>query len=73
MARRSGSHANIAGPPIRAAAEDLFARYGYSAVSMRQVAAAVDVQVGTPYPYTPDKQTLLFDLMRSHLEELLDA
>ncbi len=40
---------------------------------MRQIAAAVDVQVGTLYLYTPDKQTLLFDLMRSHMEELLDA
>ena len=73
MARRSGSHANITGPRIRAAAADLFARHGYAAVSMRQIAAAVDVQVGTLYLYTPDKQTLLFNLMRSHMEELLDA
>ena len=73
MARRSGSHANITGPRIRAAAADLFARHGYAAVSMRQIAAAVDVQVGTLYLYTPDKQTLLFDLMRNHMEDLLEA
>ena len=42
-------------------------------MSMRQIAAAVDVQVGTLYLYTPDKRTLLFDLMRVHMEELLDA
>lgn len=73
MARRSGSHSNITGPRIREAAAVLFARDGYAAVSMRQIASAVDVQVGTLYLYTPDKQTLLFDLMRSHMEELLDA
>ncbi len=73
MARKRGSHSNVTGPRIREAAASLFARQGYAAVSMRQIAAAVDVQVGTLYLYTPDKQTLLFDLMRVHMEELLEA
>ncbi len=51
----------------------LFARHGYAAVSMRQIAAEVGVQAGALYLYTPDKQTLLFNLMRTHLEELLAA
>ena len=51
----------------------LFARDGYAAVSMRQIAAEVGVQAGALYLYTPDKQTLLFDLMRTHLEDLLAA
>jgi AcrR family transcriptional regulator len=70
MARRTGSHADITGPKVREAALQLFARYGYAAVSMRQIAGEVGVQAGALYNYTPDKQTLLFDLMRTHLEEL---
>jgi len=40
---------------------------------MRQIAGEVGVQVGALYLYTPDKQTLLFDLMVEHLEALLAA
>lgn len=73
MARKTGSHSEITGPRIRAAAERLFARHGYAAVSMRQIAAEVGVQAGALYLYTPDKQSLLADLMRDHLEHLLAA
>ncbi len=73
MARKTGSHSEITGPRVRAAALKLFARYGYAAVSMRQIAKEVGVQAGALYLYTPDKQTLLFDLMRSHMDELLAA
>lgn len=73
MARKTGSHAEITGPKIREAALRLFARSGYAAVSMRQIAAEVGVQAGALYTYTPDKQALLFDLMRGHMEELLMA
>lgn len=73
MARKTGSHSEITGPRIRAAAERLFARHGYAAVSMRQIAAEVGVQAGALYLYTPDKQSLLADLMREHLEALLAA
>ena len=73
MARKTGSHSEITGPRIRAAAQALFAQHGFAAVSMRQIAAEVGVQAGALYLYTPDKQTLLFDLMRTHLEELLAA
>lgn len=51
----------------------LFARDGFAAVSMRQIAAEVDMQAGALYNYTPDKQSLLFDLMHRHMEELLAA
>lgn len=73
MARKTGSHSQITGPKVRAAASRLFARYGFAAVSMRQIAGEVGVQAGALYLYTPDKQTLLFDLMRDHMEELLAA
>ena len=71
MARKTGSHSDITGPKIRAAAERLFARHGYAAVSMRQIAAEVGVQAGALYLYTPDKQSLLAGLMRDHLEALI--
>jgi AcrR family transcriptional regulator len=73
MARKAGSHAGITGPRVRDAALRLFARHGYAAVSMRQIAAEVGVQAGALYLYTADKQSLLFDLMRAHLDDLLAA
>ena len=73
MARKQGSHSDITGPKVRAAALSLIARHGCAAVSMRQIAVEVGVQVGALYNYTPDKQTLLFDLMRRHMEKLLAA
>lgn len=73
MARTQGSHSDITGPRIRAAALKLFARHGFAAVSMRQIAAEVGVQAGALYNYTPDKQSLLVELMRSHMRELSAA
>jgi len=71
MARKQGSHADITGPRLRAAALRLFARHGFAAVSMRQIATEVGVQAGALYLYTADKEALLFDLMRDHLVDLL--
>ncbi|MEH6834375.1 MULTISPECIES: TetR/AcrR family transcriptional regulator [Falsihalocynthiibacter] len=73
MARKTGSHSNITGPRIREVALSLFAQQGFAAVSMRKIASEVGVQAGALYLYTPDKQTLLFDLMQSHMDELLAA
>ncbi|MFN0115503.1 MAG: TetR/AcrR family transcriptional regulator [Paracoccaceae bacterium] len=73
MARKTGSHSDLTRPRIRAAALTLFARHGYAAVTMRQIAAEVGVQAGALYLYTPDKQSLLFDLLKAHMDELLAA
>lgn len=73
MARTQGSHSDITGPRIRRAALALFARHGFAAVSMRQIASEVGVQAGALYNYTPDKQSLLYALMRAHMDELLAA
>jgi AcrR family transcriptional regulator len=73
MARTAGSHSDITGPRVREAALRLFAQKGYAAVSMRAIASEVGVQAGALYSYTPDKQSLLFDLMESHMTELLAA
>lgn len=73
MARTTGSHSQITGPRVQAAALRLFARHGFAAVSMRRIAAEVGLQAGALYKYTPDKQALLFDLMHGHMTELLAA
>ena len=73
MARTAGSHSDITGPRVREAALALFAQHGYAAVSMRRIAQEVGVQAGALYNYTPDKQSLLFDLMQGHMDELLAA
>ncbi|WP_457648229.1 TetR/AcrR family transcriptional regulator [Profundibacter sp.] len=73
MARKTGSHSQITGPRVQQAASKLFARHGFAAVSMRQIAAEVGVQAGALYLYTPDKQSLLFDLMQGHMQDLMAA
>ncbi len=73
MARTQGSHSEITGPRVEAAALRLFARHGFAAVSMRQIAGEVGLQAGALYNYTPDKQSLLFGLMKGHMDSLLDA
>lgn len=73
MARTSGSHSGITGPKILQEALRLFAQHGYATVSMRKIAAEVGVQAGALYNYTPDKQTLLFGLMRNHMQQLTQA
>ncbi|MEM5519669.1 TetR/AcrR family transcriptional regulator [Sulfitobacter sp. AS59] len=73
MARTTGSHSDITGPKVRQAALRLFAQNGFAAVSMRAIASEVGVQAGALYNYTPDKQTLLFNLLSTHMEQLLEA
>jgi len=73
MARTAGSFGGVTGPRVRESALRLFARHGYAAVSMRQIAADVGVQAGALYNYIPDKQTLLFDLMHAHMGEVIDS
>ncbi|MEP4031286.1 TetR/AcrR family transcriptional regulator [Roseibium polysiphoniae] len=58
---------------VRASALKLFARHGYAAVSMRQIASDVGVQPGALYNHFPTKQDILKDLMLSHMRDLLDA
>lgn len=73
MPRTIGSYSQNTRTLMRQSAERLFARHGYAAVSMRQLASDVGVQVGTIYNYTKDKQALLFAIMSEHMTELLQA
>ncbi|GAB4347830.1 MAG: TetR/AcrR family transcriptional regulator [Oricola sp.] len=58
---------------IRETSLALFARQGYAAVSMRQIADRVGVQASAIYKYHATKQQLLVDIMRDHMEQLLET
>lgn len=73
MARTLGSYAKLTKPKISEIALYLFAERGYAAVSMRQIASKVGLQVGALYNYFPDKQTILADLLINHMENLLQT
>ena len=73
MSRTSGSFSQKTAPRVAQTALRLFAKYGYAAVSMRQIARDVGVQVGALYNYTPDKQALLFNILLQHMDSLLPA
>ncbi|BCH25936.1 TetR family transcriptional regulator [Mesorhizobium sp. L-8-10] len=73
MARTTGSDGEKTEAALREAAVNLIARYGYEAVSMRQLAAEVGVQAAALYRYFPTKEDLLFTLMREHMEALISG
>jgi AcrR family transcriptional regulator len=73
MARTVGSDGTKTRDRIRLKALELTARYGFDALTMRQLAAAAGLQVGALYYHFPDKQALLLALMEAHLGALLEA
>lgn len=56
---------------IRRTAVELFFRHGYEATSLREVAAAVGIQVGSLYNHIPSKEQLLYEIMSGVIEDLL--
>lgn len=56
---------------ILKAAERLFARKGYAAVAMEDVAARAGLGVGTIYNYFPSKPALLLAIVRRETQSLL--
>ncbi|MCG6858026.1 MAG: TetR family transcriptional regulator [Salaquimonas sp.] len=73
MARKTGSKGEETAREIRQAALSAFARQGYAAVSMRQIAAEIGLQAGALYNHFVTKQDILRDLMVGHMEELIEA
>jgi AcrR family transcriptional regulator len=73
MARTTGSDGGRTEAAIREAAINLIARFGYEAVSMRRLATEVGVQAAALYRYFPNKEELLFTLMREHMEDLQES
>jgi AcrR family transcriptional regulator len=51
----------------------LIYRHGYAAMSLRQLAAEVGIQVGSLYNHISTKQDLLFLLLQTHMNTLLQA
>ena len=52
---------------------ELFSAYGYDGASMNKIAEACGVSKANLYHYYKDKEGLLFDVIRFHLQELLDV
>jgi len=52
---------------------ELFSEYGYDRASMNKIAAACGVSKANLYHYYKDKDALLFDVIRFHLEHLLQV
>lgn len=73
MARTTGSDGEKTEAAIREAAVLLIAKHGYEAVSMRQLAGEVGVQAAALYRYFPNKEELLYSLMRAHMDGLIAA
>jgi AcrR family transcriptional regulator len=73
VARTAGSVGVETAQRVREAALKLFAARGFAAVSMREIAGEVGVQAAALYNHFPNKQALLADLMRAHMEDLLAA
>ncbi len=56
---------------IRDVALDMFARDGYANVSLRHIGERIGVHAGSLYNHLESKQSLLFELVQDHLEDLL--
>lgn len=73
MARPAGASGAVTRKAIQQAGLKLMAAHGYEAMSLRQLAALVGLQVGSLYNHIATKQELLVDLIRTHMEELITA
>jgi AcrR family transcriptional regulator len=71
MARTIGSYGPKTLEAIRKAGLRLIFEHGYAAMSLRDLAAEVGIQVGSLYNHISTKQELLFELVQDHVNELL--
>ena len=73
MARpKSAEHDDKRRAILRRSAK-LFAQNGYDRTSMAEVAEASGVSKALLYHYLVGKESLLFDILHAHLQELMDA
>ncbi|ARQ00652.1 TetR/AcrR family transcriptional regulator [Pseudorhodoplanes sinuspersici] len=73
MARPRSADHDIKRRAILAQSAGLFAKNGFDRTSMAEVAAACGVSKALLYHYYVGKETLLFDILREHLQALIDA
>jgi AcrR family transcriptional regulator len=71
MTRTIGSSGERTAEAIRAAGLRLIYARGFEAMSLRQLAAEVGIQPGSLYNYFDTKQALLFEIVRTHMDDLL--
>lgn len=55
---------------ILAAAVEMFARYGYHAAPLRDIARIAGIQAASIYHHYPNKQALLVEIMETHMQRL---
>ena len=58
---------------ILAAAIQLFAEYGYHAAPLRDIARIAGIQAASIYHHYPNKQSLLIEIMETHMQRLNTA
>ncbi len=61
------------GVRVRSAAVDLFAKKGFTAVGIREIADAAGIKTATLYHYMTAKEDLLVDIMTSVIKPLTEA
>lgn len=71
MARWSKERQSAARESVLSAARDAFEKHGFDGATMRQIADAAGVAVGTLFNYFPDKQALLRDALYADLEGVI--
>ena len=70
MARTIGSHGPKTMEAIRKAGLKLIYEHGFEAMSLRQLASEVGIQVGSLYNHISTKEDLLYDLIKTHMDDL---
>jgi TetR/AcrR family transcriptional regulator len=73
MARTRASDYDDKRQAILNRSAELFSEHGYDRASMNKIAEACRVSKANLYHYYKDKEALLFDVIRFHLEELLEV
>jgi len=73
VARKAGSSGAKTHEAIRVAGLALMYRHGYEGMSLRQLAAEVGLQQSSLYNHIKTKQDLLMELLRDHMQNLLQA
>ncbi|MEL7027819.1 MAG: TetR/AcrR family transcriptional regulator [Pseudomonadota bacterium] len=73
MARTQAADYDKKRDAITVTAAKLFARHGFSSASMAEIAGRCDVSKSLIYHYYPSKEAILFDVMSTHIDALLEA
>jgi AcrR family transcriptional regulator len=73
MARTRAQDYDAKRDTILQKAAELFARHGYPGTSISMIADACGASKALLYHYYPDKEAVLFDIISTHLDELVEV